>query len=246
MEFLVIILCLIAERFLTHQRAYHRLNWFMMYSDAICSWTARFPSWLVLMLIIVPVLFLSSLVLYLFDGVLFGFVGFILNALIFYYCLGPFNPFYSIQQTPEQVLTEEQIGDYLAGANEQLFAVILWYITLGPIGIIAYRMLSLCQGQPNGSSIARQLIDVFDFVPARCTALLYLLAGDFQRGFDFFCKGFLSLPRKNQTLLHDCGLAAMSGTHVAALTMRSVERLVEHATIILLVFLAIVTMSSYG
>lgn len=245
MEFLVITLCLVAERFFAKKNTHHRFNWFMTYSDNVSILIARFPAWFVLMAIILPVLVLSSLVFYLFGNVLFGLVGFILNLFVFYYCLGPSNPFSSVKDDFDSMLTKEQTGDYLAAANEQLFAVIVWYVLLGPISIIAYRLFSLCQGLPDGSPIARNLVDIFDFLPARLTALLYLLVGDFQRGFELFCKGFISSPRNNQVLLRRCGLAAFGVTDTSTQTMRSVERLIEHATIILLVFLAIVTMASY-
>lgn len=241
MEFLVIILCLTVERFFAHKSTHHRFSWFMAYSDKVSAITASTPAWCVLVVIVLPVLIISALLFYFFGSILFGLVGFILNLLVFYYCLGPCNPFNSVKDNPCQVLTEQQTGDYLASANEQLFAVIVWYLVLGPVSIIAYRLLSLCQGQPDGSPLARQLIDLFDFFPARLTALLYLLVGDFQRGFELLCKRFLSAPRHNQALLHDCGLAALGEVNDSK-TMRSAERLVEQATIILLVFLALVTM----
>ena len=145
----------------------------------------------------------------------------------------------------DEDLNDEAIAGFLAAANEQLFAVIFWYIVLGPLSIIAYRLVSLCQGQPGGSPVARQWLDVFDFIPARMTALLYLLAGNFQLGFGSFCKLFFTPPSKNQALLRVCGLAALGADKGEPKTMIQVERLVEHATIILLVLLAVFTMVSW-
>jgi AmpE protein len=246
MEFLVIILCLLSERFLIHSSSHHRFRWFMMYSDKVSARVLRLPSWVVLAIIVLPLVLIAWIFLFFFEAILFGFVGFVLNLFIFYYCLGPVNPFYPVRENPDQALTNEEIGDYLAAANEQLFAVIFWYIVLGPLSIISYRILSLCQGQPAGSPLARQLLDLFDFIPARLTALLYLFAGDFQRGLQSFCKLFFSPPSKNQLILHHCGLASLGlSDHNESKTMRHVEQLVEHATIILLVFLAVFTMASY-
>ena len=243
MKFLVIILCLLSERFLIHVSSHHRFNWFMDYSNAVASRLSGFSPWIVLTAIIFPLVFIVWIVLHLFESVFFGLAGFILSLVIFYYCLGPANPFYPIRENPEEELDNEAVGAYLAQANEQLFAVLFWYIVLGPVSIVLYRLLSLCQGQPAGSPIARQLLDIFDYLPARLTALLYLFAGNFQPGFTYFCKSFFALPSNNQKLVRDCGLAAI-GKEVPK-TMLNVEQLVEHVTVILLVFLALFTMVSW-
>lgn len=245
MQFLVIILCLLSERFLVHISSHHRFNWFMAYSDAVSARVLRFSPWVVLASIVLPLILIAGTVLYLFENMLFGLVGFGLSLVVFYYCLGPVNPFYPVRETPDEELNDDAIAGYLAAANEQLFAVIFWYIVLGPLSIIAYRIVSLCQGQPAGSPVARKLLDIFDFIPARMTALLYLLAGDFQQGFGSFCKLFFAPPSNNQALLNVCGLAALGADNAAPKTMIQVERLVEHATIILLVLLAIFTMVSW-
>lgn len=243
MKFLVIILCLLSERFLVHISSHHRFNWFMDYSNAVASRLTAFSPWIVLTGIIFPVLFIVWIVLHLFESLFFGLTGFILSLVIFYYCLGPSNPFYPVRENPDEELNDEAVGGYLAQANEQLFAVLFWYIVLGPLSIVAYRVLSLCQGQPAGSPVARQLLDIFDYIPARLTALLYLFAGHFQPGFTHFCKSFFALPSNNQKLLRVCGLAAIGEDEPK--TMLHVEQLVEHVTVILLVFLALFTMVSW-
>ncbi|AHE67362.1 regulatory signaling modulator protein AmpE [Legionella oakridgensis] len=249
MKLLIIVLCLLSERFLVHVSAHKRFYWFTSYFNAVIK---LFPEhrmminpWIMLILVLLPLLLATAIIFYFFEHFLFGFVGLLLSLIIFYYCLGPGHPFYpACSQSPESAI-QDDVGNYLAEVNGQLFAVIFWYIILGPLGVLAYRLISLCRNQDKVQVQANYLAAVLDWVPARMTALLYLLVGHFQAGIHYFSNHVLTSPDNNQMMLKTCGLYAVDGDEQELLLMSKAETLVEHATIVLLVFLAFFTIAAW-
>lgn len=249
MALLVIVLCLLSERFWVHTRTHHRFHWFLSYGTRLSAcWQAMFSRmhpWALLALTVLPIWFVAMLVWHWVDHVMFGVLGLLFNLGVFYYCLGPVNPFYPVHSKAVAHLTDEDLGVYLAEVNGQLFAVLFWYIMTGPLGALAYRLISVSQGLPLVQRPASVLTQLLDWLPARMTALLYLLVGSFQTGFSVYRKQFFSVPRHHDALLSGCGLAALSLEHRKKKSMRHAERLVEHATIILLVLMALCTLVAW-
>lgn len=249
MKLLVIVLCLLCERFFLQVRSYQHFRWFSLYSQVIekqLTNGALVSAWVMLVLMILPFVVVASLVLYQVSYLLYGLVGLILNVIILYFCIGPGNPFYPIRDTSVDHHSQAHIGTYLARANEQLFAVLFWYILLGPIAILIYRLIAESRTQTFLCEFSSRLINIIEWLPARMTALLYLLVGNFQAGLGDFTSRLMASPANNQTLLSVCGLDALgSATSSQPLTMPQAESLVEHSVIVLLVFLAFFTLVSW-
>lgn len=254
MKLFVIVLCLLSERFLLHALSFHRFSWFKGY----CHFIARnvkshsglsSPS-LLLLLLIIPLALVPALLLFILGGLLYGFLGLILNIVIFHYCLGPQNPFYPVTEkktedpAPEQGITSVS-GRYLAEVNGQLFAVLFWYILTGPVGIIIYRSISLSQGFEPVAEKAGWATSLLDWIPARMTALLYMLVGNFQQGIHYLGKYFIAAPEKNHLMLSKCGLASASIDSDKSVSITAAESLVEHSVIVFLVFLALFTLAAW-
>ncbi len=238
---------MISERFLAHTSVHNRFNWFTSYAKSVqksISEPITTPyRWLLLTFILLPILISVAFVLFLTSSMVFGIIYLLLNVVIFYYCLGPKNPFY-----PENLkdnASEKELGNYFAEVNGQLFAVIFWYIVLGPLGVLAYRLISLSRTQEAVKGPADTLTHILDWVPAKFTALLYLLVGNFQVGFQHFTRLFFTPPHNNETILSVCGLHAVGFDEQEQVYMPEAETLVEHAAIVLLVFLAIFTLVAW-
>lgn len=247
MKLLVIVLCLLSERFIIHSISYQRFSWFKNYA----LWINRFDEkskyfsnpWLYFAAMIIPILFVVSIIYLILYKQLFGFAGLILNLLIFYYCLGPGNPFYP--SMPEGQTSEIQRAEsYFAQVNTELFSLIFWYVVAGPIIALAYRLITLCYDIEQVSLQAKQAKDVLEWIPARITALLYLLVGNFQRGISSFLKYMLVKPDENNILLGQCGVHAAQVTENNEITMIVAEEIVEYATIVLLVLIALFTLGA--
>lgn len=248
MKLLVIVICLLSERFLVHAVSYQRFSWFQNYVRSILQMTVQNKTftqpWVILASIVLPISLGVALIYFLLCGVLFGFIGFLLNLVIFFYCLGPQNVFYPSADKKAEMSQLQHIGLYFAQANTQLFAVTFWYILAGPIPALIYRLVTLAQTVTQCSEPARWATDVLEWIPARLTALLYLLVGNFQKGFSYLLKMLLAKPDQNQTLLSEAGILALRSDTQDDIPIPVAESLVEHAAVVLLVLVALLTLAA--
>jgi AmpE protein len=215
MSLMIIVICLIAERFLLEHQHLRELRWLSDY----CQWLERptLPGWLhqglagLLMLLLPPVL-LVGMMQQLLSHSLFGLPGVAFAGLVLLYTLGPKDLDSQIDQFTQAVeeddesrastIAEEIIGDEppvsepafsqavaeasLASANQRLFAVLFWFLLLGPMGAILYRITSrLPQLDQANRDLdfylnAKQLLAILDWLPARLTAVCYAIAGSFE------------------------------------------------------------------
>ncbi|HHT0591689.1 TPA: regulatory signaling modulator protein AmpE [Legionella anisa] len=246
MKLLVILLCLLSERFLIHSVSYQRFYWFSDYCQKIKMITNKHGSnpWVLLALIIVPIVLLVSIIYLLLYHLLFGLIGFLLSILIFFYCLGPQNVFYPIVQSDTKT-NQELVGDYFIIVNRQLFSLVFWYVIAGPIGALAYRLITLCRDFTYISEQANEVTDLLEWIPARLTVLLFLLVGNFQRALSSFTSYFFAKPDMNNDMLRVCGLLAVGTNEAEEIPMPVAESLVEHAIIVMLVFIALFTLVTW-
>jgi AmpE protein len=249
MKLLVIVICLLSERFLIHYMSYQRFYWFGHYSKYMMGLVAKTKigtnQWVLLSVVVLPLLCLCGLIYYLFHGLLFGLVGFILSLLIFYYCLGPQNPFYPLVQQETEEEGDKTVLDYFAGVNSLLFSVIFWYLILGPMGVLAYRLISLCRSIPELEHNTNAFTNLLEWIPARITMILFLLAGNFQRGFGYFMSHWWEVPKQNNEVLSQCALLAVRTNDSDVVPLPVGELFVECAVIIYLVIIALFTLASW-
>lgn len=249
MKLLVIILCLLSERYLIHAVSHERFFWFGDYvnflSKKLSDSALLTNSFVALAIVVLPILLVTALVLYLFNHALFGLVALVLNVLIFYYCLGPVNSFYPVSEEKSEGDEESEAGTYLVKVNSQLFAVIFWYIVAGPLGVLAYRLFYLCKEQAETQSAANLISAYLDWFTTRVTLLLYMLVGNFQRGFRYYSKMFLSSPANNETILREGGLLVAHTERDESVSLSYAQNFVEHALIVYLVLLAFFTLVAW-
>lgn len=249
MKLLVIVLCLLSERFLIHSLSYERFSWFgnyYLFINKTMGKNSYFSNpWMALTALILPITIAVAVIYLMFHNLVFGLAGFILSCIIFFYCLGPQNAFYPISNTDSNEKHNSYVADYFALVNSQLFAVVFWYIIAGPIAALAYRLLTLSKQFESVGQQATQVSEILEWVPARITALLFLLVGNFQRGFTTFIQYLFTAPDSNDQMLADCGLRAVRIDETDDIPMPHAEALVEHATIVLLVFIALFTLVAW-
>jgi AmpE protein len=239
MKFLVIILCLLMERFLAKQLDLKRFQWFSTYANYMEKLLSFLNSLPVALLgaLILPLVFIIGCVTYLVNGLMFGIVGLLINVVIVYYCFGPINVFYPI--IDEYI--DKDVGEYLVDANEQLFGALFWYLCFGVVGIVTYRLLSLCKKYIPVAKIATVVFDVANWIPVRITSICYLLVGNFQHGVSLFLQKIIAAPSENSQMLSQCGLAALDSGRGEPITIGHAQTHVEHATLLWVFLLAIYT-----
>ncbi|WP_419418524.1 hypothetical protein ACNVED_08125 [Legionella sp. D16C41] len=249
MKLLIIILTLLSERYLIHAFSATRFNWF---SDYVENLTSKFQqvrfiqnSYIALILIILPLMLIVWVLLLLLGQLFFGIFGFIINFIVFYHCVGPENPFYPTKTPKDELENELVAGNYFAKANNQLFAVIFWFILTGPLGVLFYRLVSLCMHYEITKVAATNIINILDWPTTRITLLFYLLVGNFQKGFNYYQQVFLSSPKNNDAILSTGGLLAARSQELEIVTLPYAQSLVEYALVIYLVLIALLTLSTW-
>jgi AmpE protein len=253
MKLLVVVLCLLSERYLMHSLSSKRFIWFGDYCQLISNFMQKITGnkqffanpWLGLTAIILPLIVTTSLIYIVFHSLLFGLIGFLLNLLIFFYCLGPDNPFYPVLQEGKKTSAQDTVSHYFARVMTELFAVVFWYVVAGPIAALTYRIIALCKDKNICTEAARQVTDILEWPVARVTAILFLLVGNFQRGYSLFLSYLLAKPALNAEMLSKCGMEALRAKDSDKVSMVAAEGLVEHATMVLLVCVALITMGAF-
>lgn len=237
MKLLVIILCLFSERYLIHGIAHERFRWFPQYQRTVIGFLEKYAVlnilWVRWIILLAPLLVVVALALCLLQSLFWGLLVFISHLFIFYYCIGPDNAFYP----PAGELLERgenPAKPYFQNVNSQLFTPIFWYLLLGPLMLVFYRLNTQLSSNQPYSSFSEKLSAVLEWVPARLTAMSYLLAGNFQRGFGVFKNYIFSSIASNKALLGDTGLAASDDNSEGLVSLPQAESLVEQSLIIYL------------
>lgn len=272
MTFIITLLALIVERFFdwSHLRQW---SWFNRYQTEIFKKLSKLPPVFFLILSVVPILLLALFLDVVLTGWLFNFLKLIFGALVLIYCLGPRNFWadaYSnikvlhtedAEVAAEKIKTRLKVADIdvaqsvnyhftrfiFIKANRRVFAVFFWFLLLGPIGALFYRLTSESRHLSYTQKIATDMTDWLDWLPVRVFALLFALAGNFTKVIQFWRAGLWSLPIANDRYLTQCGIAALDadGTQTVAQdgsAEKEALSLLDRTFVIALVILAFVVL----
>lgn len=278
MAFIVTLIALLIERFFdwSHLRhwywytAYQRFVWkrFPLHSS--------YNAYLVLAVTIIPLLIVVGLIQLLIHGWLYGFINLLFGLFILLYCMGPQNlwadafsclnaltqgdvhyaadklktSFGITDISYSQSLHRHFLNHIFIEAERRVFAVIFWFILLGPIGAVLYRAVTLSAEEmsnheviPELSQAARNVEGVLDWVPIRIFTFIFALGGHFVQVFSCWRNKFLLGIRGNEVLLTECGIAAL-GIEDKIPEDGSAEKhsisLIDRSFVIVLVVIAII------
>jgi len=168
MTFIIIALCLFAERLLLEQESYRQPDWFRRYT----AWSQQLPwgEWMSesvagILVILTPLLLAVALLQAMFDDTMGGVLELLFAALVLLFSLGPRDLYRqahnfidawdgededkarlisdefttdSIVQT-QSSYTNSIANGILQQAYIRSFSVIFWFIILGPVGAVLYR-----------------------------------------------------------------------------------------------------------
>ena len=215
MSLIILLICLIAERFLLDRQQMRQPHWLDEYS----YWFERqeLPAWMLngyggILALLLPPLLAVALVQQLLDESLFGIPGALFAILVLLFSFGPLDLDDQIKQLQDaqnrqdadrtRQIARELLEDepppnepgfsqalaeaVLVQANQRVFAVIFWFLLLGPIGAVLYRLsCSLPKLQTTTREIeffvnSKQWLAMLDWIPARLTAATYAIAGSFE------------------------------------------------------------------
>jgi len=209
MALLSIIIALLADRTLRNLHDLRDLSWFEYYSGLITRVLPIKKGLILLILVLfVPVVIVLTIQIFI-TGTLYNLPYFIFGILIMTYCLGPaclasdidaYLDARSLGDDDEAlhyagVITEraassvpdQQTTDVtraiLHAANDRVFSVIFWFIWLGPVGVILYRLTTnICKEESHNSDMSEWAVvlhALMVWIPARMLAFGYALTGHF-------------------------------------------------------------------
>lgn len=96
-------------------------------------------------------------------------------------------------------------------AFQGFFVVLFWYVLLGPLAALAYRLLALAAAHADTPGVrerAVQLRHAFEWLPARLLAAAFALVGHFSAAVQALLPDLLHWETPADALLLRCGLAA--------------------------------------
>jgi AmpE protein len=273
MTFIVTLIALVIERFFdwSHLRQWH---WYTAFQNAVMRRVSGKSPYVALALTIIPLLILVGLLEFVLDGWLFGFARFIFDLILFIYCLGPkdlwADAFSSLGTTPHEAplaaasssLHHHFLDHVFVEANRRVFAVVFWYVVLGPVGAILYRAITLSASTTvsTASDVSQQTPEaelakgaqsvesILNWIPIRIFTFLFALGGHFVQVLPSWRKNVLSGLDQNNILLSECGIAALGSEEQSkmiedsATIEKSTIQLLDRAFVITLVVVAIVTL----
>jgi len=223
MHLIALLIGLVVERLATRLFHLRRLRWLDRLIDAGFRQAGRLPNWpaLIPILAMVVLLVLPVLVVvFVLGDSLLGFPYLLLGVVVLFFSLGPQDIGEDVDQyckaiedgdkdrirdTAKAIIESDVPEDTLerihmveeavcVQANNRLFAVIFWFVLLGPLGAWTYRVTDLIrcravfaasrEDQADGTSDHLRDAAIFlhgwlAWIPARLTAIGYAAAGNF-------------------------------------------------------------------
>jgi membrane protein required for beta-lactamase induction len=236
MTFIIICIALIVERFFhwTDLRHWRR---FMQYEQWIARYINHLPSSVSLILCLLPPLLLVGMIEHVVSGWLYGAVKLIFGIVVLLYCLGPNNLWAQVYRCLSELhkddpatgakLVETYFGipieeesqlfhqlfvkAIFLAAQERIFSVIFWFVLLGPVGAVLYRLIGFSSEQSalGVRDTAVKAKKILDWLPVRIFTLFFALCGHFKNVFIIWKKYLFKGLNENIFLLNECGIAAL-------------------------------------
>lgn len=258
MKLVALLIGLLVERLATQIFHWRELGWLdsiidkgLTLSRKAANWPATIPVLLIAFVLILPVLVVRLAI----GDALFGLPYFALAIIVLFFSLGPRDIGEEVDEycsaieaknkeremtTARDLLEQEPPQDdeerarkveeaVCVQANNRLFAVIFWFIVLGPLGAWLYRVMDLVRhravfnawssadidsNQELLREAAENLHSLVAWVPARITAAIYGLAGNFDEASHAWraAEGdeLLTRSERNERLLARVGTGALA------------------------------------
>lgn len=275
MTFIITLIALVIERFF-HWHHLRHWRWFSQYQQRLSGTRlANWSSFLLLLLCILPFIVLVGFINHLLEGWMYGALKLIFGVIILVYCMGPTNLWLDTfgcigefhAEEPKRAIDKAQSTFHINNpnnsqnfhsaltnaifieANHRVFAVVFWFVLLGPVGAVLYRLISLCaQDTRLGlNGVAYKFLQWLDFLPIRLLTFIFALGGHFTEVITLWKKDAIKGVAANNKLLTECGVAALDMSENNLLpedgaTEKAALELFDRSLVIGLVFLAVIVL----
>lgn len=273
MTFIITLISLLIERFFdwNHIRQW---RWYLRYQAWVGVKCATWPPVVILFVSLLLPILIVGLLNHLLAGVAFGILKLIFGIIVLVYCFGPNNlwaQFYACiralhKEEPAAAIDKMKIfftgpvpadpqafhhdftGILYIEANRRIFAVLFWFLLLGPVGAVLYRMVDLCRLKGiSVAPIAEKFERVLDWFPVRIFSFFFALGGHFTDVMRVWKHSLFTTTVMNEHLLVECGIAALDVMDNKRLpedgsAEQDALSLLDRSFVIALVFLALVVL----
>jgi len=277
MALICILIGIIFERASDTLEKLRNFEWFDNYSRWILHTFPRVTeqSRISIIIVLLPILLLTAILQGWFEGQLLGLIELLFGLVIFAFCLGPkdlnrqinnyleakengdetiaYNEACNIMQKDAPTDPDQQVVEVMRSIlhepNDRFFSVIFWFVVLGPLGALMYRLATHTMRTAENETLANaatQLQAIMAWAPAHMAAIGYALTGNYEGAkHEFYSKtkqdnltecNYLTLITAGQGALKDC----KPGEETACI--RSARALVLRTLIVWLSFIAILTL----
>lgn len=247
MELVVILISLCVERFINPSVILHRFSWFPIYTKFLQRYLLKsvFEQGVVgNVVILMPFIIITALLYYGVGGLFYENIQSLLAVIILIYCFGPgdfrrqleayitvwqenasdqlVSDYANVLLATKVPVTDEQRARAISEVailefNQQVFSVLFWFIILGPLGAVLYRIITMIvyyAALPENqlgklfysANLMKQLLE---WLPLRLLGFLYALVGNFRQTFSFMCLNSISNLNYNQSLASHSALLAI-------------------------------------
>jgi AmpE protein len=262
MTFLAILIALLLERFF-HWTQLRQWRWYFKYQQLIDAKVKLTNPGLMLAAYVLPISLLVGLIGYLLSGWLLGLVYLVYATPVLFYCFGPNNLWAQTYQCMNEInqgdtrkaletaqkafgitlpenaqdLHQVFLRELFIAVNQRIFAVVFWFMVLGPMGAVLYRTVELStRVSPSVGEVANKTLKVLDWAPVRILAFLFALTGNFSKVFTRWKVAIKQGMSANDAILVDCGLAAIENGNAE----KEALQLFDRTFVLVLVILAVV------
>ncbi len=278
MSLISVILGLLFDRVFRHLHDLRDLSWFEYYTQAVIRLVRSNGVVQIIAVLVIPVL-VVAVIQYLLQDFLLQLPYLIYSVLVFAYCLGPaclssdvelyldarrlgdedeaLHYAGIITERPASTAPDQQTSDVtraiLYVANERIFAVIFWFVILGPAGAVLYRLATSLTKQDDLndslSAVATLFQAVLTWVPTRMLAMGYALTGHFEGALQAYRnRPYESdLALENYDVLVNTGMGALRDQEAAdeISSIISARNLVMRSILIWIAVLALLTLGGW-
>jgi membrane protein required for beta-lactamase induction len=258
MIFLSILIALLLERMFPQFVELRRFDWLREYSQWMQDvlHIERFGAWISLGVLLFPLILLVWVIAGMVGNALFGLFELAFNVAVIFFCIGPKELDKQVDQYLDAVeLGETQQRYQVASelslqppsmdlpaqavqvckslfvlANVRVFAVLFWFVVLGPVAAVVYRVLQQLQEQQviddalsAMKPVVRQLQGWIDWLPTRISLFGYMISGNFDEALQAYRSGSpsaIDLYEENNEMLQNVGFSAIS-SHEAATELQA-------------------------
>jgi membrane protein required for beta-lactamase induction len=287
MAFLSIIIALLLERItpqLINYRSFDRLGDFSSWLQDTLK-VSQLGPWLGLVVLLLPLVVAIWFAAGLFENAVFGLFELAFNVVVVFYCLGPRELDSEIDayidavevgdkeqcsSLARQIHDQESASDFagqvaqvckglFSEANSRIYAVVFWFVVLGPVAAVVYRVLEqfyrgahLGQDFAAQRQISRDLLGWIDWIPARISLFAFMISGHFEASLQAYRRGSLASVdtyEQNQDLLQQVGYAAIAAesadsTDLAVVMIRRARGLILRSLLVWLLLILVIELIS--